>query len=205
MAFIPVANVCMVELIYTWDGQRCENTLYIEFPGAWTVLTMTALLTEITDWWSTEMAIELSSDLTLVLVRGSDLSSQNGIFVESTGNLPVSGVNVTESVPNNVAGCITFGTGLRGRSYRGRNYIPGMTNANVANNTIAPTSLGNIEAAYAALSSYIQNVDIGCDHVVVSRYTNNAPRTAGITTPVISYTMDNIVDSQRRRLPGRGS
>jgi hypothetical protein len=43
-------------------------------------------------------------------------------------------------------------------------------------------------------------------HVVVSRYHLGAPRVTGIATPVITYlATDNNVDSQRRRLTGRGT
>lgn len=42
--------------------------------------------------------------------------------------------------------------------------------------------------------------------VVVSRYLNNVPRTVGTSTLVLEASYrDRIVDSQRRRLPGRGA
>ena len=40
--------------------------------------------------------------------------------------------------------------------------------------------------------------------VVVSRYENNAPRAEGIATLVDRLSSDGVIDSQRRRLPGRG-
>jgi hypothetical protein len=63
--------------------------------------------------------------------------------------------------------------------------------------------------AYSLLLDFGQ--DIGASWVVVSRFSgvdangDPIPRAAGVTTPITSVlVVDNIVDSQRRRLPGRG-
>jgi len=46
---------------------------------------------------------------------------------------------------------------------------------------------------------------LGADWVVVSRFHDNAPRTAGVVSFINAATVvDATVDSQRRRLPGRG-
>lgn len=45
----------------------------------------------------------------------------------------------------------------------------------------------------------------GCVLAVASRRLNNAPRLIGVATEVIDVVLaDDTVDSQRRRLPGRG-
>jgi hypothetical protein len=72
------------------------------------------------------------------------------------------------------------------------------------------TLIGDILAAYVALVAAVE--PDGWDHVVVSRFSGvdedgrPIPRVAGVSTVVLSYGVtDNNLDSQRRRLAGRGA
>jgi hypothetical protein len=58
-------------------------------------------------------------------------------------------------------------------------------------------------AAYNGLLALASNIQVvWC---IVSRFSGGQPRTAGEVYPVIAALVtDNVADSQRRRLPGRG-
>lgn len=208
MAFIPVPEVSEVILQYRLDQQLVENTLY--FTGADdTVGQLQTLADEVSSWVLDSLLPNLSEAIMLERVTAMNLTTANSSLY-SASFTDVGGVT-SEPAPNNVAACIQFSSGLRGRSFRGRNYIAGVPNAEIDVNTLTVTWRTAIQTAYNrllptgdALTSFTW--------VVVSRYSGvdgttgkPIPRTTGIFTLVASAGFaDGVVDSQRRRLPGRG-
>jgi hypothetical protein len=207
MASVPVSNTAQVELLYTLGGEGIENTLYFEFPATITLADLTELKGALSTWWTDEMQEHFALSLGLHAIRLTDLTSPTSPGVE----LPVSPVKTglvnADPLPNNVAPCISFRTALRGRSFRGRNYLSGLPDTVQSGNTIQDGVLGGLQVAYNELLDLAAAV--GCTWVVVSRYSGihavtkkPIPRASGITTPVVAASFaDNIVDSQRRRLP----
>ena len=72
----------------------------------------------------------------------------------------------------------------------------------LAGNQLNNTHRGGMIAAYAQLVSDIHTG--GNELVVCSRFHNKAPRTAGVGTEITRVNVDINLDSQRRRLTGRG-
>jgi hypothetical protein len=113
-------------------------------------------------------------------------------------------------LPNNVTLTVSFRTANRGRSFRGRNYVVGLGETQVAGNTVAPSVITAFDGIYSQLLA--SPVAAIATWVVVSRFSGvdpvtkePIPRVTGIATPITSVTVvDNVVDSQRRRLPKRG-
>jgi len=206
MAFIPVANTAQLDLIYLQDGQRIENTLYAKFPSAPSPTDIADLASAVKAAWVDNIMPLLSSTVSLIAVEASDLTSDSGPQAVDTGGLPVAGDVTSRAMPNNVALCVSFRTGLRGRSFRGRNYLPGMSSDAVSEgvNEVNAAYQTSVRNAYLAVQLTIEGV--GAEWVVVSRFHDGAPRVSGVATPVTNVVFtDNIVDSQRRRLPGRGA
>lgn len=202
MAFIPVLNTAMVELVFNCDGQVCENTLYFANDLGWEIPSMNALASKIAGWWNAEYRIYQSNLCALTAIKVTDLEAAFAPGIEYVTGLPAAGAGATEIMPNNVTVATTFITDLRGRSYRGRNYFVGLTTDSVNGNAISAATALAFQEMYEALPSYLDPGD--GQHVVVSRYSGNAPRVAGVTTPVTGYRTERTIDSQRRRLPGRG-
>lgn len=204
MAFVPAPNTVMVELRFVWNQQKVENTLYFYDVAGWTLASMTSLATEVFNWWAANIRPSLSVQITLNEVYVTDLASNVSptfSLVPASGNV---GGSANPSVPNNVAMCISLRTGARGRTARGRNYIPGIQLAALTANIWAPATITTMENAYNALASGAFPTQ--GQLAVVSRYENNLPRATAVVRPVISaVVVDNIADSQRRRLPGRGT
>lgn len=206
MPFIPAERVAEVEIRFSLDGQHCENTLYFERSATIDSDGLQALATAIETWWAAEIAPSLSANVHLVAVVATDLTSDSGPQYELTPSSPVSGGNSSPQLPNNVAWCIKFLTGFRGRSFRGRNYISGLTTGHRdTNNTITVDVANTFKTSYESLLMGGGLLPEDWLWVVLSRYHANAPRVAGVWETVISvsYT-DLILDSQRKRLPGRG-
>lgn len=199
MAYVPVEDVVMAELFQRLDSQELEQTLYFLKVGGWTVGGMTALAASLATWWETNCAPFLSTDVTLVSIKVTDLSSQFAPTIESPIVPPIAGDQGNDALPNNAAAVVSFRTNSRGRSFRGRNYVAGIPDTSVVNNTLAGTLPTDITTAYQEL----QDVETaqGCVHVVVSRFSLGAPRVAGLATEVVSYQTDETIRTQRRRLP----
>lgn len=203
MAFIPVPGIVQAELIYNWNSQVVETVLHFEPDNPPTPALMIELGVELVTWWSGGLKGFMSNMITLTQVKLTDLSTATAPVINHTALLPQTATNASPSMPNSVTVAITKRTILRGRSYRGRIYHPGLVEAQVLNNAIDPPSLVNIIAEYAEQISFT-TPGANWNMVVISRQENNVPRTTGIHTGVLSLSSDGVVDSQRRRLPGRG-
>lgn len=211
MPFVPVLNTALIEVRMGLDGQKVENTLYVEQDIPWTSELLNVAATTTIDWWIANYAPIVSDLVDLREVTVTDLTSATSGQV-SVPAVDASGGFAGGSAPSNVSFCVSFRTALRGRAFRGRNYIVGVPLAQLVGvNNVLSVYANNAGAAYAQFGEDMLANDF--HWVVVSRFSgvdpetgNPIPRVAGVTTPVISVvTVDTTLDSQRRRLPGRGT
>lgn len=203
MPFIPVPLTAQFNLRGLWQGERWENTLYLANTVAWTEASLANEAENLADWWIASMRPNLHETCSLTEVYAVDLASDAGPTATHTVSPAAVGLVTGQSMPNNVSLCISFRTGARGRSYRGRNYVPGLSETTVVGNTVIEANVNALVAAYEELIS--PSLVVEHPWVVVSRYTNGAARSTGVRTSITAVVVvDHIVDSQRRRLPGRG-
>lgn len=204
MAYIPAVNVARVSVEMQLAGQTVVITLHFHKDGGWSVEGLGDLGAAIILWWIDHLAAIIANDVSLLGARATDLTTASSPSVYMTPESSATGARTSPVVALNVASVVTMRTPLRGRSYRGRNYIPGLTvdeliDAGYINEPTQSAIIG----AYADLAE-VEDA-LTCDHVVLSYRTGNAPRAAAVPTVITSYTCDSPLDSQRRRLPGRGS
>lgn len=202
MAFIPVFNAQEGIIVYRLDTQRIINTLWFRQPNGPTAESLDATLTVLKQLWYS-LAGHLSDHLTIERVEAHDRTQQGGQFVLSTTFNVTSGALTGEVTPNNVAACVSFGTGFGNRSARGRNYVAGIPTAMVASNTLDASWIASIRNAYDAVRGVA--FSNGMTWCVASKYHNGVPRVLGTMVEITGVTMDSRVDSQRRRLPGYGT
>lgn len=194
----------MAELRMTLAGQKCENTLYFEQTEPWDITAMGTLADELIGWWGTHYAPNVSDEVSLNEVYITNLSSVDALAIGFTTGLPVTGTQLGDPLPNNVSICVSFRTSNRGRSARGRNYILGLIENDVVSNEVSVQRVNAITAAYALLIGIAAGLN--ATWVVVSRFHNQAPRAAAVRYLIREVIIvDRTVDSQRRRLPGRGT
>jgi len=200
MPFIRVPGVAQVNIRADYLGVPMENVLCFttgEDPATPQVLQQ---LTEgMSASWNTNMLPHLSSAYVLREYHTRDLSVENGsVWTDATaaGN---TGVQAGAPLPGNIAFCISFRTGLAGRSHRGRIYIAGLTEPEVTGNLLAQLRVDGLVDGLNAVRADM--FTLGFVHVIASRFHNNAPRAVGISTNVIAtVAVDNRVDTQRGRL-----
>lgn len=210
MPFVPITNCVESEIRMRLDSQKIENTLYWKKSTAWSAGDILTLGNNLLTWWPVYYAPFISSAVTLSEIYLTDLTSDTAGVLSVPAPAPhPAGDREAASLPNNVALTISFRSGQRGRSFRGRNYISGLSEDAVVLNTVDTGVVSDIESGYNALFDVAS--DSGCFWVIASRYSGvdtdgkPIPRVAGLTTDIISVlVVDPIVDSQRRRLPGRG-
>lgn len=203
MAFIPASQIVRTTVEYLLDGQILANVFHVDANEAVDAAVTNAILDVFETWLETELMPIVSEDLEATGLVGRDLTTITGGLVERPFTTPVAGENLSPALPGNVALCVTLLTDLAGRSYRGRSYMPGLSEAQVTGSTL--------ETGWSAAfgTAYIELVDAlslaGYELVVTSFQAGLAPRVAAVSTPIVAVGVNSTVDSQRRRLPGRGT
>lgn len=200
--FIPVPNTARVRMVYSLFGQTIMNVFNYEQTGPFLSADLIALNSSVLTEWSANLKPGMSNQITLEYIESTALDTAAGF--QETLAVGVVGGRATPAAPTGVTLAIKFASGLIGRSQRGRIYVVGSCIADLAGD-----QYDNVTAA-AILSNYttfFNNIaaTTGANHVVVSYCSGGVWRTTGQTTPVTNYVLtDNNIDSQRRRLAGRG-
>lgn len=203
MAFVPAANVAQVNLRYVWNGERCENTLYFRQNEGWSPVGLSALADRIFEWWDVLVQPIQHTACSLREIYVRDLEVEDGNVFTLTPSPTPSGTTAGEGLPNNCTLCVSFRTGLAGRTRRGRNYMVGMGEAHQSNSYALNSYALAVQTAYEELLTF--GAIYGFNWVIISRYSNGLPRSQALVTQVQAVAIvDLAMDSQRRRLPGRG-
>jgi len=203
MPYTSFPQTVQVDMVGSLNGQVVTNCLHFVGSQAPATQNMEDLAEALVTWWNTAVKNIITSTGSLTLVRVTDLTTQDAEVVSYQTGLPIAGTASGESLPNNVSLCFTKRTSQRGRSYRGRYYHWGMTEAHVTGNTVIPA----IQSQMINSLNLLRSMEVGTDIwalVVASRFQNGSQIDPGIVTLVTGHTTDGVVDSQRRRLPGRG-
>lgn len=204
MPFVPAVNTAMVELRQSYLEQRCENTLYFQFATAPSESDLLALGEAIYNWWASNVAPQVNENCGLQEVFVTDLTTDSSPAVSYIPGTLVFGANSSDPMPGGMSLAIKFSTNGRGRSSRGRNYVIGLSQNNVVGNSVLNDFVVAMVSAYNAILPVAEGIDVAW--VVISRRHDNADRTTALRQPVTTVSAtDSFIDSQRRRLAGRGT
>lgn len=204
LPFIPVPDTVEVAFIGILQAQQLILTAAGKFAGAIAESDMDTLFDKLDTWYHDELQPLISVTAEYDTIKITDLTTATSLVKEYgiTGTHP--GTEPGTAVPNNVAMSVTLKTGLRGRSYRGRNYVAGLPAGALQNPTFWNTTvLAAVLAAWTALGTAFN--DAGFTHSVISRYNNSVRRTTGVATPIQQYIPRAPVATMRRRVAGRGA
>lgn len=202
MAFVPIPNTAEVAVRFLQDGQNLANVWHVAYEGFGSDEKMGEIAQRTIEIWQTNVRPIVSNAVTLLEVSVVDQSIEGGFAALASPVTNNTGALADAMMPNSTTVAVKKATGRAGRSYRGRLYHIGLCENQVLANRIAPVVQTSINAAYAA---YIGGYGtISCTWVVASTYSNQAPRAIGVVTPILAVSVDPVIDSQRRRLPGRG-
>lgn len=205
MEFVPVPNTVLVEVLMLMDTQKIENTFYFRQSSPIGEETLQLSATKTLAWVSAFYFPQLSNVVSLVGVKSTDLTTDTSPTYTAFPATAVVGGVAQPAVPSATAWAVQRLTASRGRSGRGRVFVPGIpVTSRVGQNGLAPTFATNIVNAMGELDDSL--FEDAFTAVVVSRVHNHLPRAVGLAQPITSWGYaDLILDSQRRRGPGRGS
>ena len=205
MAFVSSPGVVQVAFRYQWRSQQVENVVHAFVDTTIDGAKLEEIANAAVGWAQSSLMPLTSSDVTLTEVLVRDMSAQEGaqFLFTIAGGQP--GGFVADAMPNNVSIAIRGSTSVGGRSGRGRWYFVGIPNTRVINgNEVRSDYLAQIVAALNDLKDVLEAV--GAILGVLSTFHNKAPRAQGVLFAYTSFgAVDNTIDSQRRRLPGRGA
>lgn len=205
MAFQPAPDCVLVQLEGSLDGQQTINDLSFRSTiGPRTAADVIELLTAIADWYTGQLVPFFNIAWQGRRAKAKGLSNENA-FAAEISMIGSDGLVTGEAMPNNVTMSVSFQTGLSGRSHRGRNYVPGLSDSIVDGNIIDSSWAASIATAYQGLVFPSEFVPDGWVWVIISRQQDGVvPAEALFFEVVLATAIDLVVDSQRRRLPGRG-
>lgn len=201
-SFVPGTGVVKVDLIFKLNGQQIMNGLHFVWEAPVGASEFITFAGELVQWYTTYMKPNVPAGLVLENIRVTDMGSENGIQIQYTTGLPLAGSFVTSTMPGNVTAAVKFTTDKRGKSYTGRIFWPALASSTVSDGIIAEGTSIVMKEAFEALIDYAFTG--GPVWVVASKIAGGVLRSALETTAIRNVSVDRQVDSQKRRLAGRG-
>lgn len=210
MALVGTPHTAKLSLLFTYgtDGQQCMNTFY-EFDATDAIFVSPA---------NTAAVVQAAATAHIVPALFPEVSTV-GVLFEDVRTVPFGGAAFphaavagtraggTADLPSSVCLAIKKVTGNLGRSGRGRWFWPlGDVQAiSGSNDTVGAAYITAIEAGLTAFQAAIEGSALPCQVGIVSYQHNNVARSAGLFQQITAWSnSDATIDSQRRRLTGRG-
>lgn len=190
-----IPNVNKITVKGTLFGQVNENVWYYGFTGEPSEAEQLTVASIMQTGYAA-IQLPLSNQYTVNEITVRYMGTANGRESTLVITPAQAGGAVSESSPGNVALCVSLRTGMAGRRNRGRKYFSGIPEAAVSNNAINQDLCDEVVAAIIDLIGTMSTN--GTPLLVVSLV---ALTGVALTTALCT---DNFVDSQRRRLTGRG-
>jgi len=193
-----------VEVNWIWDylGKPLQNSPNFQTTAVgYTVAAKQALASAVDSWVHTQMKPLVADDITYLRTEVRGLNTEfDTVEIDFDNAGP--GFRVGAMNPLNVALSIKLGSGLTGRSARGRMFTFGSNEGdlNVANRQTFGVTYRNawvlaIQTLFTAAAA------MGWTPVVVSRFHEGVKRPEAITFAITQVVLADInVDSQRQRL-----
>lgn len=209
MAHIPIPDCAEIGILFshTVEGQDCEMTFGVKD-------TSGAIFADVPTF--------VGNVWTAVTARfpaaAAVYTSFFGVVFEDKRTVPYGGATFTftpvvgtgfgpvGSLPTDNALAVKKVTAGYGRSNRGRVYWPVWEVAMLSSaDHVSTTARSAIVAALTDFQGDIQTSSSPAKLSVLSTVTNKVPRSSGVAAEILSWSVfDTVIDSQRRRLVGRG-
>ncbi len=210
MPFQPCPETAELRLLASFNGVQAESVMHCRISTTPDAAEMDAVMSVYNDWVTGVYATDSSQDVLMELLTVTDLNVEGGLQVtqDVTG---IHGLVGSAVKTNQDTFCVKLLTGHAGRSFRGRQYVIGVPFSDYLDqNHLTSTAVAKWVACYNGLREDLNTASHPLG--VLSRYSGvdsshkPIPRATGILTDVTTVAAtDNVIDSQNRRLPGRGS
>lgn len=196
MPFIPVTNVALCSLRGTVNGRNVSVDQSFLGGGAWTDITLNDLAEVVYNNYTTNVMPVLSEAFTMDSVHAVDLTTEFSGYGDYYPAGGISGGIAGDCMPNSIAMVVELTTGIRGRSYRGRTFWPGVPVEKVTGDLFDSDWSASVAAAQATAAT---GIDVNAAVlVVVSRYTDGAARLTGVATPIEHFGYSSLLVKAKR-------
>jgi hypothetical protein len=204
MPFVPVPNGAEVSLHGKLSGQDAVTTFNVTKPGSWDASNLDTLTAAVDTFWNATLKALMSTSYQYLFTRARDMRTVIG-FQSENGDHAGFGTETGVALPNNSTIAIARKSGMTGRSSNGRIFWPGMTqDMLVDDNHVNDTWSAAATGALNTLSDLFDS--LSWTEVIVQRSAAGVPLAEAVVWTVAEYIMvDKVLDSMRRRLPGRGA
>lgn len=202
--FIPAPNCASIELIYSNVGETNENVLHVQKGSPYSLADLSALRALVNTWDLSTWSNWRSSNASLYRIRTKALDTASSPIEDYYLPSPRVGTPGIGQATLSSAYAVKLATGRAGRSYRGRIYVGNLYGGFISDAGHVTTAFSN--GVVAALNT-LRTTLAGSGHtlVVVSYRADKAWRAVAEVTAITgAVAVDLNLDSQRRRLPGRG-
>lgn len=203
MAFQSVPHTAEIVVRGSMAGQEMINTFYAQMPGGYAIADIEALAGAVDDWVAAEFRPQMPNNYTYVSTDVRGLNS--AIDLQATDNASAgTGAASPTTLSNNAALSVKRGSGFTGRGARGRIYLPPPTPDLMSDdNHISAGGVTAYQTMLVALDAVISGA--GWIPVIVHRVEAGVPLAVAVVFTITEWiVVDNVIDSMRRRLPGRG-
>lgn len=206
LPFMPVPNAAQVIVKSTLDGEACYTGFgFVRIAAqAVTQVMVDALVVGLADKFQSTFLAQLPALYIMGKVVARALDVEDGWQSEQPAYDGTPGGLAGPILPNNCSLAVAIQTGMAGRANRGRSFWPSFLESEVTNQRV----LGGKQTSIVALYNDLMGdnaVAAGWRYAVISRKIYGdvwQGRALPITKVLFN---DAVVDSMRRRLPGRGA
>jgi len=202
--FISAEEVAKVQLYFSTPGGIAMNVLNFRADGGFNAVGLETLIDEIATAWEAQFSPLQSDQVECFRIVATDMANIVPYQVDKAPENDLTGGRSSPAMPQNVTVVTKFGTGLAGRSQRGRTYHIGLVDDQCVGDKLVAGMADTIRDAWIDFAGAIHDGAAAADLVVVSYCHNNVWRDNATVLDVISFTTEDTLDSQRKRLLGRG-
>jgi len=190
-----IPNAVKVTISGSLFGQLVENVWTVQSGDPPTDADLTTIIDEfLLDY--PNITANLSAALTYTNIVARYMGDPAGPELAQAISPAIAGGLELDSAPGNVAICVSLKTALAGRRFRGRKFFSGIPKNSLIDNTMDATQAEGVRFACQTLINGLVTAGFPMTIVSLTGMTNVLVTNATLT--------DNFIDSQRRRLTGRG-
>ncbi len=189
-----------VSLVGSRDTREWVNTFHVNKTNSLPVTSddMNTVATNFANWYNTYQKVVYNNAIALNVIQVRKLDPSDPLALDYTSGMPIYGTASGTNEAANVTLAVSKRTGLAGRKFRGRYYIAGVIEPFATTDDRATSVL--TAALLVGGQQLIGIISTAGPYELAIVHKGVAPP----PTPITSFVVDAILDSQRRRLPGRG-
>jgi len=197
---MPAPNnprVARVAMLFQRDTRTFVNTFHVVKPTAMTAADLINIAGIFSSWWNASYRGYSSNAVALKQIQVRKYDPADPLAYDLDVSPPSAGSQVANPDTGATTQTASWRTGLAGRKYRGRFYAVGLPEV-ATNSDDSVISTETAQLSNAALS-LIASVIAASFQLAVFHKSDNT------FTQIATVIVENLIDSQRRRLANRGA